>query len=1774
MKIYNANGTLILDVVPDDDSYRYRAIMGDNALTLKYELAEHVEIPVGAYCDFQNERYFLMRPEAFKMNHTRSFEYTVTMQTYQQDAKKWKFRNTVDGRLKFSLTATPREHLQMFVDNMNRRGSGWTLDADNIIESTEHTISYDHAYCWDALNQMAQEFDTEFEIKGKKVSLRKVEYNKDAEQPLALSYGRGNGFKTGVARANYSETPPVEYLFAQGGSTNIDRSKYGQSELHLPKVSSIRFDGTHFEDEDGFVEANAHTYATDDDGLSVFCLDKDHTTGTEDSLDCSDIYPKFTCAVSKVYVITSKSNAYYELTDENKSRFTEDDLGTISLYDVVCDGIPDSLDYSACQIDGETMTVTFQSGNLAGKEFEVNYIHEAKKVNGVQKPGKRFELVQQEIDGVTMPCEGFAPEVQDTFVVFNVMLPDAYINAYTGDDPKKSGAEWDMLRECVKYLHEHEEETFTFTGTLDGIWAKQDWENIGGKILLGGYVKFSDDRFQKNGVLIRITGIKDYINNPHSPELELSNETITAGVGTTLQTLASQEVVVEENYKSAVQYTKRRFRDAKETMSMLEAAMLEGFTDRISPIAIQTMQMLVGDESLQFRFINAISTSPKEVDCPIEYDATTKQLTYGTGTAYIQHLSLGIDSLSSEHQTSEYMFWKISGDTKSATLDDSTKSYYIYAKVTKTLPNSMGNLNYGTGVFTISETSKAMESEDSYYYLLVGILNSEYDGTRSLVMLYGFTEVLPGRITTDRVVSGDGESYFDMKNDAMKLGDKLSYKDGKLLLKGTMVQSTGEEAESPLGCYRGEYNDSYSYYVGDTVTYAISGKYSLYRCIKDCTGIAPTNSLYWTIQASAGTDGTTGDKGEKGDSGADGSSYSANLLLESNTKELGLVYGGRAYPVEDMDSLVVGEDYTITIWGDLGGKTSFFLDSADGMAVLADKISTPGNGVYSKTFTLTQAMLDGIKTEKSNNSVKIYTHPGSWESDDYTSTSFDIYKVKLERGKNSSPVWTPAASEMIGTAGTNGVGSCVIYSRRLTVPDTPKAGTILIPDGWSNTPDMESFDITYDEAWTVDDDGYRVSPAIGDSEATVSTLKFTTTKPYQRIAIAVAVSSRIGDYLHIGKLDTDVSRSSYAASYYGTDKTGVCYVDIPTAGEHYLQIEYSKDSAYSAGDDCGKYRVIEVTNCWICFGTIGTTGRVESWTVPQPFITDNDSEERVYLLMPSKKAPNAPVSNPYVDDYIPALNVDDYDADTTYNTNDLARGANGKVYICIKDGATVPPVTATTSTSGVTTYSINVGYWAVFSCKWTDNPSGLNSTYSYQFESIRKKQNGVWGDFSTPVLWNYLAKDGAAGNFTEYRYRIGGSSTTAPALLNKTRRSPANWETAQPKLTSIAEYLWRISAVIDGATDALVDGEWSDPVLVSGVRGDSGPAMTYRGEWSEEKVYTGTTSCIECVHYTDGAYYFTQVTAGSIPKGTLPTDTNYWNPFGASFESVATGLLLAEFAYIDNLGVRSLRTNANSTTDYLLIDEKNNSMTVLDSDGASVEVAGGTMTDGAVFTETTVALIKPGNSGSIPETSVLMSNSNGYSDKTLFGVTAKASSELAGEITISLTGQYTVGTVPDPTPISQNASLTLIILLDGKEELGSVSMTPFTTSQTVSSKITISKTIAAGTHTLVARVKYATPYLGDGGSLTFSGKVMSTDGVTATSKIHLSRYLTNGYAVGCGATQYTEALMIDEKMLYKTEAGNAGISLNDGVMKLKLGGEWYTVTANTTLNTLSLSKDS
>jgi hypothetical protein len=708
-----------IDLPVNDNSYRYRAIKGEHALTLYYSLPEHVEIPVGAYCEFEGETYTLESPENFKKHNTRNFEYTLIMESAQAKLGKYKFKDMTTRRLKFSLTAKPEEHLQMLVDNLNLRDGDWIVG--NCVDSVEKVISYNHAFCNDALAQIAEAFETEWEVVGKTINLCKVEYNKD--NPLSLSYGRGNGFKSGLGRSSANSAKPVEILFVQGGERNIDASKYGSLELLLPKEQAIGYDGEYFSNQDGFDETKARWYETDADGFSLRRSDKSLFSHAEDSLDCSNIYPSRIGTISTVEVIDAEKH----------------------FYDFIDNGIPANLDFEACLIEGETMTVIFQSGMLTGKEFEVKYKHAE----------RRFEIVSQELDGRTMPDDVFRPAVGDTYAVFGMMMPEAYIC----DNDTQSGASWDMFREAVKYMYENEEQKFTFTGELDGIWSKKDWLNIGGKIKLGGYVLFTDNQFQPAGVLVRIIGIKDFINNPYSPQIELSNEVVSSSITSDLRKIETNEVIVDDLHKDAIQFTKRRFRDSQEIMSTLEDALLDRFTNSISPVAVQTMAMLVGDESLQFRFVNNTS-NPVEVPHAVTYNVETKILTSPAGI--LQHLTIGINSLSSSHAVSEYRFWTLQ-EFNTPALTDRKKKYYLYAKVNKV---------DDTGVFYISETAISMEGVSGYYHLLMGILNSEYNDDRSYAPMYGFTEILPGRMTTDRVISADGKSFLDFVNNAFRVGNQ------------------------------------------------------------------------------------------------------------------------------------------------------------------------------------------------------------------------------------------------------------------------------------------------------------------------------------------------------------------------------------------------------------------------------------------------------------------------------------------------------------------------------------------------------------------------------------------------------------------------------------------------------------------------------------------------------------------------------------------------------------------------------------------------------------------------------------------------------------------------------------------------------------------------------------------------------------------------------------------------------------------------------------------
>jgi hypothetical protein len=709
MKIHFNNKEI--DILVDTSSYRYTALQNVGTLYLYFASEEFINIPVGAYCIYKNITYYLMDPDDFKKKSSRNFEYTLVMYDIGAILGKYKCRNIVSKRLKFDYTAKPHEHLQLIVDNLNMRDSGWKVG--ECIEAEEKTINYNHIFCSEALPTIADTFKTEYEIDPaiKTIHLRKVEYNKG--EPLPLEYGKDKGFVPGLGRSNQDGNRPVAILYVQGGEQNIDFSKYGSKELLLPKNQRLEYEG--------------RTYVSDAEGLYIKRADTTLTDVQEDSLDCSHISPKRVGSVSNV-VVSDKEKNFYDFIDSS---------------------IPDDLNFEDYVIEGNNMTVIFQSGMLAGsnKEFEVKYVHKERK----------FLITPQEIDGQIMPNDIYKPNLGDKYAVFGIQLPDAYIC----NNSTKEGASWDMFREAAKYLYENEDPKFTFKGELDSIYSKKRWLSIGGKIKLGGYILFKDPQFIPEGIKIRITSIKEYIHRPYSPIIELSNTTTGVTVSSELNKIESNEVKTDNQYKNSIQFTKRRFRDAKETISMLNDALLH-FSGSISPISVQTMSLLVGDESLQFRFVNN-KTNPTQVEYFVTYDSKKKVLSAPGGI--LQHMTIGIDTLSSGHKASEYKFWDIEKYT-SPTLTE-TVGYYLYVKANK---------NGTTGSYVLSKNAIKLEGVEGYYHFLVGILNSEFEGERSFIELFGFTEIVPGRITTDKIVSTDGKTYFDLLNSI--ISGKIRFQSG------------------------------------------------------------------------------------------------------------------------------------------------------------------------------------------------------------------------------------------------------------------------------------------------------------------------------------------------------------------------------------------------------------------------------------------------------------------------------------------------------------------------------------------------------------------------------------------------------------------------------------------------------------------------------------------------------------------------------------------------------------------------------------------------------------------------------------------------------------------------------------------------------------------------------------------------------------------------------------------------------------------------------------
>ena len=549
-----------------------------------------------------------------------------------------------------------------------------------------------------------------------------------------MSYGKGNGFRTGIERKNYNDEIPLTAVYVKGDDRNIGQyvgannqtQTYDGKTLHLPKSATGGYDGSHFSWEQGYSSTGALSFAVSADGYSV--RDTGASGRNEGILDCTDIYPKYEGTVTKVDTVDASKNLY-------------------DFYDSAAN-CPNFANLAT----SETMTVIFQSGMLAGREFDVN-------CKGSTTDGIHFEIVPVEQDTLPMPGGTFVPAAGDKYIIFHCKLPYQYIN----DATNHAGAEWDMLKTAVKYLYEARNPRYSITGELDGNWSSSHWSTIREKIKCGGYLSFIDPSFQATPFLIRIQSVKHFVNKPYKPVITLANTPTKASVASQIRSIERDNFGNELQINDSRQFTKRTFASAKATMDAL-AEYFADYSDFIKPVGIQTMQMIAGDERLQLQFSDFSSFSSFK-QAPVVWSSG---LVCGTG--YVRNVNIGDDreiitTISGGHG---YHAWVINSNTlttdaltHTALVDN--KQYYLYLRAPKAISQTASQNYAQWELYPVGEDDSVLEFYDgTNYNFLVGILNMMEDETRQFVPIYGFTEITPGGITTDMIRSSQGNSWLNL----------------------------------------------------------------------------------------------------------------------------------------------------------------------------------------------------------------------------------------------------------------------------------------------------------------------------------------------------------------------------------------------------------------------------------------------------------------------------------------------------------------------------------------------------------------------------------------------------------------------------------------------------------------------------------------------------------------------------------------------------------------------------------------------------------------------------------------------------------------------------------------------------------------------------------------------------------------------------------------------------------------------------------------------------
>ena len=451
LKIYSKEGNLKLTVSPDSNSAATCGIQEESVLALSFTAFECVTLEVYDYADFLGRRYWILERYQPKMNCDSEWSYSVQLSGVEGLTTQVLMVNPDDDDNPIlTLTAPAREHAALIIANMNRKMGTTEWKVGEVVVSEYIDIEYTGKYASDALSELSSAAGTEWWFDGMTLNISRCEFG----EPVPLSYG--DGLIGGIERSMADGVKFFTRLFPVGSSRNIDPDRYGHARLQLP-------DGAKY------VEQDTHL------GIIEYF--------EQEAFDA--IYPRRIGTVGSV----------------RSEERTSDDGSPFTVWYFTDPDIP--FDPNQYEIGGLVKRVTFQTGELRGREFEVNYDSEKKE----------FEIITQwpYDNDMQLPSEPLVPAPGNEYVLWNISMPDSYYPA----------AEQEFKTAVDTFMADSRKDISVFQASTD--FTVVDKRNLdlkpGQRIRLGSDKFFPDTGYRD----IRIVAISRSVVQPGSMTLKMSD---------------------------------------------------------------------------------------------------------------------------------------------------------------------------------------------------------------------------------------------------------------------------------------------------------------------------------------------------------------------------------------------------------------------------------------------------------------------------------------------------------------------------------------------------------------------------------------------------------------------------------------------------------------------------------------------------------------------------------------------------------------------------------------------------------------------------------------------------------------------------------------------------------------------------------------------------------------------------------------------------------------------------------------------------------------------------------------------------------------------------------------------------------------------------------------------------------------------------------------------------------------------------------------------------